>query len=1041
MKLLNLKLKDGIRLFSEMLFISCMLLTTTNSVAYNPNRIKRPYPTGVSDPLPEGWKFRDIGNIAPSTDWCYKSSLGLYYLKAYGNEMSKQKDDCAFIYTETDQDMQVQARIMDGETVKNVYARGFVMVRGGMASDDRMALLNINNDAKTLFLQLRSEIGGVNGSFNSWSPSCSTAGSTHTPPDCYPRWLKIVRQGKYIQAYQKDDLEDAEWSRVGNICKVGTKGKVYMGIGASANLNNQFYNNDRTKPAIFLIDNVSVSNIEIPYEVSEEELVTVERSFYDYLKPGRSIDVDITKLFGHAIGEYFTVECESLDPSVMEAYFWEKPVEDPVDGEEFRKFIRVKGLRDGVTSLRLSCTIKGFTMQADFTVAVSNGKAKKQTIDAAPPFGWEHINLEIPVNPDAVYGDEFVRRNLLISKRYPSYIGSWEYDWGGRDIGNHARTPGNNPPTRNTESEIYVGGASSYTFRDELMAYSKADKFAKDTVRAETGGAAGSDIDLAFYRQSPEESSHLFFLIPDSTDVTGIDWNVSRGLYTRRITEKGFGEVILPYITNIQAGDWVSYTVNAPREGYYVISAFTGYKSKDPKYMRIDVNGIMQVPELKLNSGFAGNNWSESVTQVFLRKGKNHLKMIAITRDFNFLGFSFLFHTLVRSTYSGLSYDTTTNFRPKILIDTTQMEAYEKQEYDSIQAIYDTSAIVQKMILDSLLRGYPKKTIYDTTAILSGYARQLDSLNIPYTTHSEKLSALDTIANKLIKSIDTITFYTNQRSQMKHIDVTSFLYKRGYDPHKPIEISMKIDSVANSGIGTYVGVMMRTMSKGELPANSPFFSFGVGSYEGGRFAYRWGYDYNYKKLDNPAIAQDVYIRLRLNFYAPNYVTAYYSYDNLFWWEYLQDPLRIDFMSSDKREKDIAVGLYFTGGVFTGDICQAMAKVSNIHVNQYESVEDFERQYAHEEMINYPLTMSSTTIRRNEPVDITYNVCKPGIVSLKVFDSYGMLKEVIMDGDKPFSQEPIVRTHVFTNLTETGIYLLRLNGPNNEQYLRFRYIAE
>jgi len=69
------------------------------------------------------------------------------------------------------------------------------------------------------------------------------------------------------------------------------------------------------------------------------------------------------------------------------------------------------------------------------------------------------------------------------------------------------------------------------------------------------------------------------------------------------------------------------------------------------------------------------------------------------------------------------------------------------------------------------------------------------------------------------------------------------------------------------------------------------------------------------------------------------------------------------------------------------------------------------------------------------------VCKPGQVSLKVFDAYGMLKEVIMDGDKPFSKEPIVRTHVFTGLTETGIYLLRLNGPNNEQYLRFRYIAE
>lgn len=1022
-------------LISRVLISTVLILTISNGYAYNPNRIKRPYSTGISDQLPEGWMFRDIGNITPSTDWCYKASLGLYYLKAYGNEMGKQKDDCAFIYTETDQDMQVQARIMDAETVKDANACGFVMVRSGMASDDRMAFLKVNNDAKTVVLQFRSEIGGANGSFYSGSTQCSTKGSTHTPLDCYPRWLKIVRQGKYVQAYLKDDLEEAEWYQFGSgVKKIGTKGKVYMGIGASANLSNQYYNGDITKPAIFLIDNVSLTEIVIPYEVSEEEQTSINHSFYDFLRPGRSLDIDVTKLFGHAVNEYFTVECESLDPSVMEAYFWEKPVEDPADGEEFRKFVRVKGLRDGVTSLRLSSTIKGFTMQADFTVAISNGKAKKKTIEAASPFGWEHINMEIPVNPNAVFGEEFVRKDLLISKRYPSYIGSWEYDWGGRDIGNHARTPGNNPPTSNKESEIYVSGASTYTFRNELISYSKADNFARDTVRAETGGAAGSDIDLAFCPKCPTESNAMFFLIPDSTDATGINWNLSRGLYTRRITPTGFGEPILPYITNIQAGDWVSYTVNAPREGYYVIHPFTDYKSKDPKFMRIDVNGIMQVQELRL-----GGKGSEA--QIFLKRGKSHLKMIAISRDFNFYGFSFLFHTLVRSTYSGLSYNTTTNFRPKILVDTTLMADDEKLEYDSILAIYDTSAIVQKTILDSLMRGYPKKTIYDTTAILSGYAERLDSLHIPYSTHSEKLSALDTIANKLVKSIDTITFYTNQRSEMKHIDVTSYLYKRGYDPRKPIEISMKIDSVANTGIGTYVGLMMRTLSKGEVPANSPFLSFGVGSYEGARFAYRWGYDYNYKKLDNPTIAQDVYIRLRLNFYAQNYVTAYYSYDNLFWWEYLQDPLRIDFMSSDMRENDIAVGLYFTGGASTGDICQAMARVSNIRVNQYESVEDFERQYAQEEMINYPLSISKTTIRGDEPVDITYNVCKPGQVSLKVYDAYGMLKEVVMDEDKPFSKEPIVRTHVFTGLTETGIYLLRLNGPNNEQYVRFRYIAE
>ena len=69
-------MKDGIRLFSETLFVSCMLLTTTSSVAYDPTRISRPYSTGVSDPLPEGWKFRDIGNIAPATELVLQGITG-----------------------------------------------------------------------------------------------------------------------------------------------------------------------------------------------------------------------------------------------------------------------------------------------------------------------------------------------------------------------------------------------------------------------------------------------------------------------------------------------------------------------------------------------------------------------------------------------------------------------------------------------------------------------------------------------------------------------------------------------------------------------------------------------------------------------------------------------------------------------------------------------------------------------------------------------------------------------------------------------------
>ncbi|MDD4822704.1 MAG: hypothetical protein PHI48_09135 [Bacteroidales bacterium] len=1027
-------------LIPETIVCLFMLLIAADSYAYDPTRIKRPYSIGVSDRLPDGWGFKAIGNTN-STNWCYKASNGLFYMKVGGDMMNNNGDDCAFIYYENDQDAQIEARVMDAEMDNSAMAKGFVMVRKGMAINDPMGFLEAKalNNSVSFCWRVKSSTSASYGSSNTKS---STKGSTHTPPDCFPRWLKLVRQGKYVEAYHKDDVENAEWVKVGGIVNVGIVGKAYMGIGASSLFKSAAEPN-YTQPAIFLFDNVVVKDVEIPYEVLNPQLVA--EHFYEYLKPGRSLDINVTKLFGHALGEYFTVECQSMDPTVLEAYSWERLNVPDIQGENYTKYIRVKGLREGVTSLKLSCTIKGFTMQADFTVVVSNGKSKPMTLDAAEPFGWKHINLEIPIDPNLVSGEPFANKRLLISKKLPTFLGSWEYDWGGKDVGNHAMTPRNNPPTGNTSSDMYVSGAVTYDFREEWVPYTTADNYAKDTIRAEINGAYGCDVDLAFKSYTfPNNKfdTRIFLGFVDTTEAKNIDWTISRGLFSRRITQGGYAETGFPYITNIKAGDWVTYTVYAPREGYYLISPFTAFRSSDRRSIRIDVNGIMQVKELILTKGKGGIDWVEGTrTPIFLKKGENQLKIIANTPDFNFLGLKMTFHTAKRVTYSGLSYNATTNFRPEIKIDTTLMSEEEIATYDSITAIYGSSPMMRKFVMDSILLTYPRKTIYDTLSILDRYASRLDSMHVPYATHSEKLSALDTIATKIVHTIDSITFYTNQRTEMKHIDLTSFLYKSGFDPRKPIEVSMKIDSVSNSGIGTYMGIMARAVNKGELASNSPFVSFGIGAYEGGHFSYRWAYDYDLKKLDKKDIAQDVYIRLRFNFYAQDYVTAYYSYDGRFWSEFNEDPLQVQFFSGDNIEHNLAIGMYLTGGDFTGDVCMAMAKVSNFSVKQYDSMKEFERQYSSQEMYNTPFSMSSTTLRRGQPVDITYNVIKPGRVSIKVFDSYGSLKEVLTDEDKPFSKEAITKSYTISGLSESGIYLLQFEGPDNEQYLRFRYLAE
>jgi len=134
-------------------------------------------------------------------------------------------------------------------------------------------------------------------------------------------------------------------------------------------------------------------------------------------------------------------------------------------------------------------------------------------------------------------------------------------------------------------------------------------------------------------------------------------------------------------------------------------------------------------------------------------------------------------------------------------------------------------------------------------------------------------------------------------------------------------------------------------------------------------------------------------------------------------------------------------LYLTGGTFASDAVLALGKAKNFSINQYESIDEFEDYLSQEDMKNMKLAMSTTTITGSTPVTITYNVIKPGQVSLKVYDVYGVLKQTVMDEYKTFSKEAVTTTTSLTGLTESGIYLLRLEGPNNEQYVRFRYNAE
>ncbi len=1011
--------------------------------AYDPNRIPRPLPIGTTDQLPDGWAFKDVGDITPQTDWCYSAVKGLYYLKSYGDNVWGNKDQCGFIYFKTDEDKQVVVRIMDAEVLTTSHQKGFIMIRSSLATDASMVYVEtkaINGGLVDFCYRLKTGEGCE-------AKDTPSDTKTTTQRTAFPRWMKFIRQGLYVNAYHKDDVEGAPWVKIDRVVKLQLTGKAYMGIGACGHLEDH---RENPVPAIMLFDNLAVTDIEVPYEVLGDD--KVDAFFAQSMRPGgKGKDIDVTNVFGHALGEYFTIEAESVDKSVADVYFWDiaSTEQEKLDtGDDFRKFLHITANRPGVTTLKLTCTINGYTMTTDYSVCVSGGSTP-HSANIYAPYGWELKNMEVPVEPILVWGEEFVTKNLSISTKFPIFIGSWEYNWGGLGIGNYSKLVGNGEPTTITSSEMYVEGAERYTFRDERVLYTKAAGYAKDTTRAEVGGLTGSGIDLAFSTQNDTATytsgnKELIFVVAKDANKDVV-WNECRGFWTERINymDRSTGKAVrgIPYITNIQAGDWVSYTVYAPRAGYYSIYPVAACK-EDNKSLEVQVNGIVQIPTLKINKGANGSDWKKGDPEkILLAQGKNLLKFVANSPTFNLLGFKILFSTPSKEPYSGLTLNATKYILPNEKINTQLMTDEEKLMYDSIQTVYSAASDSDKLVMDSIKLTFPKIFVYDTDRIINRFKSALDSMQVSYGTESEKLAALDTIKDKLTNSIDSLSFLTTQQQAMKHIDVTSYLFKKGYDPSKPIEVSMKIDSIANAGRGTYMGIMLRTLLNDLVSPNSPALSYGIGSYEGGRLSYRWGYNYAYRKMDNENIAQDVYIKLRLNFYAQDYLTAYYSYDNLFWWDFLADPLKISFLSQGTVDDNIAIGLYLTGGTFAGDAVLALGNARNFTIKQYDRVDQFENLYSQEDMNNMKLTMSTTTVSGSTPVTISYNVIKPGKVSLKVYDVYGLLKQTVMDEYKTFSKEAVTTTTSFTGLGGSGIYLLRLEGPNNEQYIRFRYNAE
>ncbi len=319
----------------------------------------------MSDPLPEGWKNTDIGEPELLSKTFYDAENDFYTLSGGGYDTWGNADECNFVYFETEEDKEVVVRMLSFVGT-GWNSKGFIMIRGSLEPEASMCFLEVtpHTDRNACFLSGRPLDGG----------GCDIFGVLDGLTPLYPRWIKFVRQGKYITGYHKDDTDDAQWQRVATV-ELTLKGKAYLGIGVCGGGSGTGY-------VTVSFDQLEVRDIEIPYQLNNP---TKDK----LLGEGGEVSVDVTNVFGHYIGDYWTVEAESSDEGIAIASFYETKVNNPEDGEEYRKYIKVTGVKDGVAAIKLSTNINGFKMYDEFVVDVVGINPTIESVEAmTPPVPW-----------------------------------------------------------------------------------------------------------------------------------------------------------------------------------------------------------------------------------------------------------------------------------------------------------------------------------------------------------------------------------------------------------------------------------------------------------------------------------------------------------------------------------------------------------------------------------------------------------------------------------------------------------------------------
>jgi phosphatidylserine/phosphatidylglycerophosphate/cardiolipin synthase-like enzyme/regulation of enolase protein 1 (concanavalin A-like superfamily) len=174
---------------------------------------------GSPPPLPPDYQQADIGAVGIAGTAQYDSGTATYTVKASGADIWNTADAFHYVYRQWTGDGSIVARVQ-GLTNTNAWAKAGVMFRETLNANSVHAFALVSAGSGSSFIR-RTSTGGT---------SVSTTVSTATPP----RWVKLVRAGNTLTAYQSSD--GSSWAPIGSAA-VTMGSSIWVGIAVTSHNN------------------------------------------------------------------------------------------------------------------------------------------------------------------------------------------------------------------------------------------------------------------------------------------------------------------------------------------------------------------------------------------------------------------------------------------------------------------------------------------------------------------------------------------------------------------------------------------------------------------------------------------------------------------------------------------------------------------------------------------------------------------------------------------------------------------------------------